>query len=67
LELGVTNHVIRRLIKDGILPANQIVDGAPYQIRADNLKTDEVQQAIIRKERPYRDKSKQQISMFSTT
>ena len=66
-ELGVTNHVIRRLIKDGILPANQIVDGAPYQIRADILRTDEVQEAITRKEPPCRGKRKQQLSMFSTT
>ena len=33
--LGVTNHLIRRLIKTGILPAVQVVPGAPYQIRAD--------------------------------
>jgi len=29
--LAVTNHVIRRLIKDHILPAEQVVPGAPYQ------------------------------------
>ncbi len=66
-ELGVTNHVIRRLIKDGILPANQVVVGAPYQIWVADLKTDEVLQAITRKERPCRNKSKQQLSMFSNT
>ena len=32
-ELGVTNHVIRRLIRDGHLPAQQVVLRAPYQIR----------------------------------
>ena len=32
--LGVTNHVIRRLIKDRVLAAEQVVPGAPYQIRA---------------------------------
>lgn len=32
--LGVTNHTIRRLIKTNILPAIQVVPGAPYQIRA---------------------------------
>lgn len=31
-ELGVTNHVIRRLKKDGILPAKRVVEGVPYQI-----------------------------------
>jgi hypothetical protein len=29
LKLGVTNHAIRRLIGDGILPAEQVVPGAP--------------------------------------
>lgn len=66
-ELGVTNHVIRKLIKEGILPANQVIDGAPYQIRADDLRTDEVRQAITQKERPCHDKNKQQLSMFSST
>ena len=32
--LLITNHAIRRLIKTGILPAVQVVPGAPYQIRA---------------------------------
>jgi excisionase family DNA binding protein len=29
-RLGVTNHAVRRLIKGGILPAEQVVPGAPY-------------------------------------
>jgi excisionase family DNA binding protein len=66
-ELGVTNHVIRRLIKEGILPANQVVDGAPYQIKVDDLKSDRVQQAINRKAAPCRDADEPQLSMFSTT
>jgi excisionase family DNA binding protein len=36
-RLGVTHHRIRRLIKGGILPAEQVVPGAPYQIRADMM------------------------------
>ena len=36
-KLGVTNHCIRRLIKAGLLPAEQVVARAPYQIRADDL------------------------------
>ena len=32
--LGVTHHRIRRLIKRGILRCEQVVPGAPYQIRA---------------------------------
>jgi RNase P protein component len=35
--LGVTRHRIRRLIKDAILAADQVVPGAPYQIRASDL------------------------------
>lgn len=34
--LGVTNHVIRRLVKTGIFPAEQVGRGAPYQIRAED-------------------------------
>jgi len=66
-ELGVTNHVVRRLIKEEILPANQVVAGAPYQIRAADLRSDQVQQAIRRKGRPCRANSEKQISMFSDT
>ena len=66
-ELGVTNHVIRRLIKDGILPANRLVEGAPYQIRAEDLHSEPVQAAIKRKERPCRSNSTDQLSMFTNT
>lgn len=37
--LGVTHHRIRRLIKDRLLTADQVVPGAPFQIRAADLKT----------------------------
>ena len=66
-EMGVTNHVIRRLIKDGILPANQVVDGAPYQIKVEDLHSDPVKDALTRKRSPCRDKSKDQLSMFTST
>ncbi|MDX8503140.1 recombinase family protein [Mesorhizobium sp. VK4C] len=36
-ELNVTNHSIRRLIREQILPARQLVRGAPYQIRLSDL------------------------------
>ena len=48
-ELGVSNHVIRRLIKDGTLPAKQVVNGAPYQIRTKEIQSDEVLRASNRK------------------
>ena len=66
-ELGVTNHVIRRLIKDAILPANQVVEGAPYQIRAEDLQSDQVKQALRCKKRPCRDHNDEQLSMFTST
>lgn len=36
-KLGVSNHQIRRLIKEGVLAAEQVVPDAPYQIRASDL------------------------------
>lgn len=66
-ELGVTNHVIRRLIKEGILPAKRLVDGAPYQIHAEDLRTEAVQAAIKRKGHPCRAASQDQLSMFPNT
>ena len=66
-ELGVTNHVIRKLIKDGILPANQVVDGAPYQIKAEDLRSEQVKQALARKGRPCRTVPDNQLSMFTST
>ena len=66
-ELGVTNHVIRRLIKDGILPSKQVVDGAPYQIRTEDLQSEEVMRAINRNKRPCRSEDDQQLSMFTST
>ena len=55
--LGVTNHVIRRLIKSGVLPAQQVLPRAPYQIRASDLERPEVAAALAsgRQERPCRE------------
>ena len=63
-RLGVSNHVIRRLIKDRILPAEQVVPGAPYQIRESDLGDHRVTAAIPRKGRPYRSAAENQIPMF---
>ena len=52
--LGVTSHVIRRLIKGEDLAAVQVVPGAPYQIRAEDLASDKVKTAMARKGRPCR-------------
>ena len=45
-KVGVSCHFIRRLIRDGILPAKQYVFDAPWQILADDLGRPEVEAAI---------------------
>jgi len=65
LGLGVSNHQIRRLIKQRILAADQVVPNAPYQIRANDLLDERVTTAIARKRRPCRPNSENQTSMFS--
>ena len=63
-KLGVTNHKIRRLIKDHILAAKQVVPGAPFQIHAGELEDERVIAALGRKGRPYRTEPENQIPMF---
>ena len=63
--LRVTNHTIRRLIKSGVLPAVQVVPGAPYQIRADDLASESVKSAVARKGRPCRVADTNTIPMFT--
>jgi DNA invertase Pin-like site-specific DNA recombinase len=65
--VGVTNHVIRHLIKEHILPAQQVVPDAPYQIRASDLQSEAVTAAIARKHRPYRVDADGQLPMFIST
>ena len=65
--LGVTHHRIRRLIKEGSLPAEQVVPGAPYQIRAADLQHERVAAAIGRTSRPCRIDHKNQLLMFTDT
>jgi excisionase family DNA binding protein len=66
-KLGVSNHQIRRLIKEGVLAAAQVVPDAPYQIRASDLLDERVTAAIARKGTPRRLNSDKQTSMFSGT
>lgn len=66
-KLGVNNHRIRRLIKEGLLPAEQVVPRAPYQIRASDLLDQKVIDAAARTDRPCRIDGENQISMFSIT
>jgi len=67
MALGVTDHVIRRLIKNGILPFEQVVRGAPYQIHAHALITATVKSAVARKGRPCRVTDTGTLSMFTDT
>jgi excisionase family DNA binding protein len=64
VALHVTSHTIRRLIKSGVLPAVQVVPGAPYQIRADDLTSESVKSAVARKSRPCRIADDNTIPMF---
>lgn len=66
-KLGVTNHRIRRLIKDGVLPAEQVVPRAPYQIRADDLASPAVMAATARPISPCREQHETQLSIFSVS
>jgi excisionase family DNA binding protein len=63
-QLGVTSHVVRRLIKDRILPAEQVTFDAPWQIRSSDLRSEAVAVALTRKHRPCRDDVEGQIPMF---
>src|SRR3712207_5589303 len=65
--LGVTHHRIRRLIRDGVLAAEQVVPGAPYQIRATDLRDERVTAAIGRTGRPSRVDHENQLAMFTGT
>ena len=66
-QLGVNNHRIRRLIKDGVLRAEQVVPRAPYQNRANDLLDQKVIDAAARTNRPCRIDGGNQMSMFSST
>ena len=65
--LRVTNHLIRRLITSGILPAVQVVPGAPYQIRADDLASPTIKAAVAQKGRPCRNDDANTLPMFPDT
>jgi excisionase family DNA binding protein len=65
--LGISRHRLRRLIDSGLLAAEQVVPGAPYQIRASDLKDERVIAAAGRNEHPCRSNSKDQLSMFPDT
>ena len=66
-KLDITNHAVRRLIKAGVLAAVQVVPGAPYQIRAEDLTSEPVKTAAARKGRPCRVADADTLPMFTDT
>jgi hypothetical protein len=65
--LGITRHRLRHLIASGLLAAEQVVPGAPYQIRAADLQDERVIAALGRKGRPCHHHPEDQHSMFPDT
>jgi hypothetical protein len=63
-ELGVTSHVIRRLIQSQVLTAEQVVPGAPFQIKVSDLRAERVAVAIRRKAAPCRAEAQTEFPMF---
>jgi len=66
-QYGVTSHRIRKLIKAGLLRAEQVVPGAPFQILAADLAAPPVAAAIGRKGRPCHLAAENQLPMFPDT
>jgi DNA invertase Pin-like site-specific DNA recombinase len=62
---GVTSHRVRRLIEAGVLPAEQVVPGAPYQILASDLQNERVVRAMGRKGRPCHLDAENQLPVFT--
>lgn len=63
-KLGVISHVVRRMIQDGIFPADQVVPGAPWQIRAEELESECIVDARRQKRRPRHAADRNQLPMF---
>jgi excisionase family DNA binding protein len=63
-KLGVTSHVIRRMIVEGVLPAEQVVQGAPWQIPATDLDAELVLATVARKGRPCHALGQATLPMF---
>jgi DNA invertase Pin-like site-specific DNA recombinase len=65
--LGVTSHAIRRLIKASVLAAQQVMPGAPYQIRAADLRDPRIAAALAVRGSPRRIDRQNQLPIFSDT
>jgi excisionase family DNA binding protein len=67
VSLGVTAHAVRRLIKDGVLPAEQVVPDAPWQIRAADLQNPRVVEALAARRSPCRTGRQDELPIFPGT
>ncbi|WP_202351581.1 helix-turn-helix domain-containing protein [Mesorhizobium sp. 113-1-2] len=63
-RLGVSHVKIRRFIRDGILPPEQVMRCAPYQIRPSDLENERIKAELARKS-PCRTEDDNQESLFS--
>ena len=66
-KLGVSHHRMRALVKVGVVIAEQMMRGAPHQIRASDLDDQRVGAFLDGAGRPRRGNSQNQTSMFSDT
>ncbi len=66
-ELSVSHHTIRRLIRDGDLPAQQVVPRAPYQIQVSDLCSEHITALLDRRRGPCRHKAQSEIPLFPDT
>src|SRR5215213_7932140 len=66
-KLGVSHHRMRALVKAGVVIAEQVMRGAPHQIRASDLDDQRVGAFLDGAGRPRRGGSQSQTSMFSDT
>jgi DNA invertase Pin-like site-specific DNA recombinase len=66
-SLGVSAHVLRKLIKDGVLPADQVVADAPWQIRAADLREPRVIEALAARHGPRRTERQTELPIFPVT
>lgn len=66
-SLGVSAHVIRKLIKEGVLPAEQVVADAPWQIRAADLREPRVIEALAARHGPRRTGRQTELPIFPDT
>ena len=67
-KLRVNHHVVRRLIRQGVLPAQQAAPKAPWRIRAADLLQEKVANAVARTQsNPCQDHTLPKLPIFSNS